>query len=91
MASQVPKRTKQIERHYLDKKQAERHCMDIERYMEQELYAYLKYAVNTIIEGSILTHRQRIDFVRGWMRSWLGDDKLRKRIPRKKLLGKNKR
>ena len=37
MASQVPKRTKQIERHYLDKKQAERHCMDIERYMEQEL------------------------------------------------------
>jgi|TARA_B100000686_G_scaffold354527_1_gene465264 hypothetical protein len=91
MTSQVPKRTKQIERHYLDKKQAEKHCIDIERYMEQELYAYLKYAVNTILEGSILTHRQRVDFVRGWMRSWLANDKLRKRIPRKKLLGKNKR
>jgi hypothetical protein len=85
MKSQVPKRTKQIQRHYLDKKQAEKHCVDIEMYMEQELRAYLKYAVNVILRGSILTHRQRVDFIRGWMRSWLSDDKLHKRLTKNKI------
>ena len=65
--SQVPRRTKQIQRYYLDKKQAEKHCKDIELYFEQELRSYMKYAVNVILQGSILTHRQRVDFVRGWI------------------------
>ena len=84
MTSQVSKRTRQIQRHYLDKKQAEKHCIDIEKYFEQELRAYLKYAVNVILQGSILTHRQRVDFVRGWMRSWLSDDRLHKRLHKHK-------
>jgi len=44
----------------------------------------MKYAVNVILQGSILTHRQRVDFVRGWMRSWLGNDKLHKRLHKHK-------
>jgi hypothetical protein len=84
MTSQVPKRTRQIQKHYLDKKQAEKHCIDIEQYFEQELRSYMKYAVNVILQGSILTHRQRVDFIRGWMRSWLSDDKLHKRLHKHK-------
>jgi hypothetical protein len=80
MKSQIPKRTRQIERHYLDRRMAERHCEDIEAYLEQELRAYIKYAVNTILRGSVMTHRQRVDFVRGWMRSWLSDDQLHRRV-----------
>ena len=82
--SQVPRRTRQIQRYYLDKKQAQKHCKDIELYFEQELRSYMKYAVNVILQGSILTHRQRVDFVRGWMRAWLGDDKLHKRLHKHK-------
>ena len=74
--TQVPRRKKQIERYYLDHSMAERHCRDIEAYFESELRAYIKYAVNHILEGSIMTHQQRVDFVRGWMRSWLKDDRL---------------
>ena len=85
MTSQVSKRTRQIQRHYLDKKQAEKHCIDIEKYFEQELRAYLKYAVNVILQGSILTHRQRVDFVRGGMRSWLSDTRLHKRLHKRKI------
>ena len=80
MKSQVPKRTQEIARYYLDRKRAERHCEDIEGYLEQELRAYIKYAVNTILRGSVMTHRQRVDFVRGWMRSWLRDDQLYRRV-----------
>ena len=80
MKSQIPKRTRQIQRHYLDRAVAQRHCEDIEAYLEQELRGYIKYAVNTILRGSVMTHRQRVDFVRGWMRSWLADDQLHRRV-----------
>lgn len=78
--SQVPKRLKQIQRYYLDKAMAELHCKDVEAYFDDELRAYIKYAVNHILAGSIMTHRQRVDFIRGWMRSWLADDTLHKRV-----------
>jgi len=82
--SQIKRRTEQIKRYYLDRRQAEKHCEDIEAYLEQELRAYIKYAVNRILEGSVMTHRQRVDFVRSWMRSWLGDDQLHKRVQKPK-------
>lgn len=87
MNSQVPKRLKQIQRYYLDHKRAQKHCEDIEAYLEQELRGFIKYAVNTILEGSVMTHRQRVDFVRSWMRSWLKDDQLHRRVrkPRARL------
>jgi hypothetical protein len=84
MTSQIPRRTQQIKRYYLDRRQAEKHCEDIEAYMETELRAYIKYAANHLLEGSTMTHRQRVDFVRSWMRSWLADDALHRRIPRKR-------
>jgi len=80
MKSQVPKRLKQIQRYYLDRKMAQRHCEDIEAYFEQDLRKYIKYAVDHILQGSIMTKRQRIEFVRGWMRSYLGDSDLPKRL-----------
>ena len=76
----ISKRTKQIKRYYLDSKMAERHCADIEAYLETELRAYIKYATNHILEGSIMTHKQRVDFVRGWMRTWLADDRLHRKV-----------
>jgi hypothetical protein len=84
MKSQVPKRLRQIRRYYLDNQRAQKHCEDIEAYLEQELRGYIKYAVNTILEGSVMTHRQRVDFVRGWMRSWLADDHLYRRVQKPK-------
>lgn len=83
MTSQIPRRTQQIKRYYLDRRQAEKHCEDIEAYLETELRAYIKYAANHLLEGSTMTHHQRVDFVRSWMRSWLSDDRLHRRIPRK--------
>ena len=83
--SQVKRRTDQIRKYYLDRRQAEKHCEDIEAYLEQELRAYIKFAVNVILEGSVMTHRQRVDFVRSWMRSWLKDDQLHKRVHKPKL------
>ena len=83
--SQIKRRTDQIRRYYLDRRQAEKHCEDIEAYLEQELRAYIKYAVNVILQGSVMTHRQRVDFVRSWMRSWLKDDQLHKRVHKSKL------
>jgi hypothetical protein len=80
MKSQVPKRLKQIQRYYLDRRMAQRHCEDIEAYFEQDLRKYIKYAVDHILAGSIMTKRQRIEFVRGWMRSYLGDNDLPKRL-----------
>ena len=80
MKSQVPKRLKQIQRYYLDRKMAQRHCEDIEADFEQDLRKYIKYAVDHILAGSIMTKRQRIEFVRGWMRSYLGDRDLPKRL-----------
>lgn len=80
MKSQVPKRLRQIERYYLDRRMAQRHCEDIEAYLEQELRSYIKHAVTHILRGSVMTHRQRVDFVRGWMRSWLADDHLYRRV-----------
>ena len=82
--SQVKRRTNQIKRYYLDRKMAERHCEDIEAYLEQQLRSYLKHAAYEILRGSIMTHRQRVDFVRGWMRSWLSDDTLYKRVVKPK-------
>ncbi len=84
MKSQVPKRTKQIGKYYLDKKMAQRHCEDIEAYLEEQLRSYIKHAVYEILRGSIMTHRQRVDFVRGWIRSWCGDDTLHKRVTKPK-------
>ena len=78
--NEVQRRLKQIKRYYLDKKMAERHCRDIEAYFEAELRAYIKFAAYHILEGSIMTHQQRVDFVRGWMRSWLKDDRLHLRV-----------
>ena len=78
--TQIKRRTDQIKHYYLDHKQAEKHCEDIEAYLEQELRNYIKYAVNHILEGSVMTHRQRVDFVRGWMRSWLSDAQLHRRV-----------
>ena len=82
--SQVPKRTQQIRRYYLDAQMAQRHCEDIEAYMEQQLRGYLKHAVHEILRGSLMTHRQRVDFVRGWLRSWLADDQLHRRVVKPK-------
>lgn len=82
--TQVPKRTRQIQRYYLDREMARRHCEDIEAYMEQQLRGYIKCAVNEILRGSVMTHRQRVDFVRGWMRSWLSDDGLHRRVTKPK-------
>ena len=73
MKSQVPRRTRQIAPHYLDRRVAQRHCEDIEAYFDQELRKYIKYACEEILKGSVLTRRQRTDFVRGWMRSYLRD------------------
>jgi hypothetical protein len=78
--TQIKRRTEQIKHYYLDRRQAEKHCEDIEAYFEQELRNYIKYAVNHILEGSVMTHRQRVDFVRGWMRSWLSDAQLHRRV-----------
>lgn len=83
--SQVKRRTDQIRKYYLDRRQAEKHCEDIEAYLEQELRAYIKFAANVILEGSVMTHRQRVDFMRSWMRSWLKDDQLHKRVHKPKL------
>lgn len=80
MKSQVPKRTRQIQRYYLDRKMAQRHCEDIEAYLDQELRKYIKYACDEILKGSVMTKRQRADFVRGWMRSYLADPKLPRRL-----------
>jgi hypothetical protein len=52
--------------------------------MEQQLRGYIKCAVNEILRGSVMTHRQRVDFVRGWMRSWLSDDGLHRRVTKPK-------
>jgi len=73
MKSQVPRRTRQIAPYYLDRQVAQRHCEDIEAYFDQELRKYIKYACEEILKGSVLTRRQRTDFVRGWMRSYLRD------------------
>jgi hypothetical protein len=27
-----------------------------------------------------MTHKQRVDFVRGWMRTWLADDRLHRKV-----------
>tara|TARA_B100000941_G_C28499368_1_gene553036 strand:+ start:1486 stop:1743 length:258 start_codon:yes stop_codon:yes gene_type:complete len=78
------KRARQIDRYYLDKKMARKHCEDIEAYLENELRAYIKYASNHILDGSLMTHRQRVDFVRGWMRSWLDDRRLHLRVQKPK-------
>ena len=59
-------------------------CKDIEAYLEVDLKNYIKYAVNHILEGSVMTHRQRVDFVRGWMRSWLSDAQLHRRVRKTK-------
>ena len=83
--SQIKRRTDQIRRYYLDRRQAEKHCEDIEAYLEQQLKGYIKFAVTTILEGSVMTHRQRVDFVRSWMRSWLKDYQLHKRVQKPKL------
>jgi len=88
--NEVQRRLKQIKRYYLDSKMAERHCEDIESYMDNELRAYIKYAVNHILEGSLMTHRQRVDFVRGWMRKWLANDRLHTRVQKPKLRRKAK-
>ncbi len=80
MKSQVPKRLKQIQPYYLDRKMAQRHCEDIEAYFEQDLRKYIKYAVDHILAGSIMTKRQRREFVGGRMRSYLGDRDLPKRL-----------
>ena len=50
---------------------ARRHCEDIESYFHNELRKYIKYACEEILKGSVLTRSQRVDFVRGWMRSYL--------------------
>jgi len=71
MKSQVDKRTRQIQRQYLDRAVARRHCEDIESYFHNELRKYIKYACEEILRGSVLTRGQRVDFVRGWMRSYL--------------------
>ena len=63
---------------------ARKHCEDIEAYLENELRAYIKYASNHILDGSLMTHRQRVDFVRGWMRSWLDDRRLHLRVQKPK-------
>ena len=73
MKSQVPRRLKQIKRYYLDQRMAERHCQDIEAYFHDELRKYIRYACDEILKGSVLTRRQRVDFVRGWMSSYLRD------------------
>jgi len=80
MQSQVPRRVKQIKRYYLDQAMAKRHCEDIEAYFEDQLRKYIKYACDVILKGSVLTKRQRADFVRGWMRSYLKDPTLPKRL-----------
>ena len=78
------KRARQIGRYYLDKKMARKHCEDIEAYLENELRAYIKYASNHILDGSLMTHRQRVDLVRGWMRIWLDDRRLHLRVQKPK-------
>ena len=82
--SEIQKRVKQIQHHYHDKAMARRHCEDIEAYLEHQLRYYIKHAAHEILRGSVMTHRQRVDFVRGWMRSWLGDSDLHRRIAKPK-------
>ena len=78
------KKLNSIRGHYLDRRQAEKHCEDIDAYLETELRAYIKYAANHLLRGSTMTHRQRVDFVRSWMRSWLRDERLHRRIARER-------
>ena len=55
--SEIQKRVKQIQHHYLDKAMARRHCEDIEAYLEHQLRYYIKHAAHEILRGSVMTHR----------------------------------